>query len=504
VSKVTLFQANVLDTWSLPDSSVQLIVLSPPYWGQRQYKTALWQGGDPACSHVKITPGRRGVYTSTLSGGKKSSGHQNDLQPSRCEMCGAVKVDYQLGAEPLHDCLGWAGGSNIPCGECFICHTLAWAREAWRVLRPDGVLLFNIGDSYAGSAGKLPGLKTKDLVLIPQRVALAMQAQGWWVRSEIEWVKLNPLPESVTDRPSKAHETIWMFTKSERYYWDHYAVKEPATTGWRGSRFDGKRDKAIHPGVGTGARNELSDTRNLRDVWSLSTKNYSGDHYACFPVDIPLTAIKAATSEAGACPTCGAPWTRVIRKGYRRPANEARIKAMEAVGVPRQKGNLYGSDGVADLEAKADNPDTTIGWLPSCQCYKIGLIPQVPERPDTCQDCQEIGCEGCAEYARLYAEWESNVVVIGKERERMLAEIKDTLPRVPCKVLDPFNGAGTTGLAALQLGRDYIGFDVSFDYLQQTRTRLQLDRIEAWGAGSGSARACDPLTGLPLFAGKQA
>jgi DNA modification methylase len=167
----------------------------------------------------------------------------------------------------------------------------------WRVLRDDGVLWLNLGDSYAndgkwgGSTGgkhakslhgargpgrerRRTGLKPKNLMMIPARVALALQADGWYLRKDIIWVKPNPMPESVADRPTSSHEHIFMLTKSERYWYDGDAVREAAN--------------------GSG-----SDSRNLRDVWNIPTRPFSEAHFATFPTEIPERCIKASCPAGG-------------------------------------------------------------------------------------------------------------------------------------------------------------------------------------------------------------
>jgi len=209
--------------------------------------------------------------------------------------------------------------------------------EVHRVLRDDGTLWLNLGDSYAGSGGRglqrgraegrpaalrrhgaragvngggrdkgdrtaaVPVFKPKDLMLIPFRVALALQADGWWVRSDIIWAKPNPMPESVTDRPTKSHEYIFLLTKSARYYYDNEAVKEAATSipsAFRNSSRYTEQGRAPsndnHNGaVWTGDFD--SSSRNLRDVWTITTQSYSGAHFATFPVTIPERCIRAGT-----------------------------------------------------------------------------------------------------------------------------------------------------------------------------------------------------------------
>ena len=201
-------------------------------------------------------------------------------------------------------------------------------RGVWRVLRDDGTLWLNLGDSYSGGSGgsggsgpasakqttqpgsyhagpakRGPGLKPKDLVGIPWRVAFALQADGWYLRSDIIWHKPNPMPESVTDRPTKSHEYIFLLSKSERYYYDYKSIQEPALVGGRGSYVvTGKTAEhqqgraSQHPRKGDVAalsdhrRHAINDTspdygetRNRRSVWTVPTKPYPEAHFATFP-----------------------------------------------------------------------------------------------------------------------------------------------------------------------------------------------------------------------------
>lgn len=277
---------------ALPDESVQCCVTSPPYFGLRDYGT----------------PG-------------------------------------QIGLE------------NSP-GE-FIMQLVDVFRDVRRVLANDGTLWLNLGDSYTpvnrGEKAKprratlngiqrgnphsdiatrktviqsiaAMGLKSKDLMGIPWRVALALQADGWYLRSDIVWHKPNPMPESVTDRPTKAHEYIFLLSKSERYFYDSEAIKEPAG-GWNGSRFDDERDLAIRPTTGrklrtsgkwstqdpqsigrriiervaearaNGADHEspFGETRNKRTVWTVPTQPYSEAHFATYPPQLIKPCILAGS-----------------------------------------------------------------------------------------------------------------------------------------------------------------------------------------------------------------
>ena len=198
-----------------------------------------------------------------------------------------------------------------------------------QVLRPDGTVFLNLGDSYWNSNGfarasaewqrkgrndapandrKLPKhdiLKVKDLIGIPWRVAFALQADGWYLRSDIIWHKPNPMPESVADRPTRAHEYIFLLSKSPKYYYDADAIKEPVT---RRAIASGKRGA-----VGVSKRNDAPDvavaTRNKRSVWTIATQPFPEGHFATFPEKLVEPCILAGTSPQ-ACPVCRAPWKR--------------------------------------------------------------------------------------------------------------------------------------------------------------------------------------------------
>ena len=200
--------------------------------------------------------------------------------------------------------------------DAYVAEMVAVFREVWRVMADDGVLWLNLGDSYAGSGkGGNPegskwsgfvgnkdreksakaskpivpdGLKPKDLVGIPWRVAFALQADGWYLRQDIIWAKPNPMPESVTDRCTKAHEYVFMLTKSAKYYFDNEAIKEPSVSYATDKRaekgrfvYDVKFDGT--QGTGNQAFVTINETRNKRDVWTISTKPFKGAHFAVMP-----------------------------------------------------------------------------------------------------------------------------------------------------------------------------------------------------------------------------
>ena len=242
---------------TLQAGSVHCVVTSPPYWGLRQYSTEpqVW-GGDPNCHHEfgETTTRARVGWESTPAGQKQFKSADSSAyhtSSSVCVKCSAWRGE--LGGESLHDCLSWARGEI--CSQCFICHLRMVFAEVWRILRPDGTLWVNIGDSYSatgkggrdsssktnkakklprgsgrwgGGNSEVPGLKAKNLCGIPQRFALAMQMDGWFWRSDICWEKPSAMPESCKDRPTRSHEPVYLFTKSAKYFYDHVAVQVPA------------------------------------------------------------------------------------------------------------------------------------------------------------------------------------------------------------------------------------------------------------------------------------
>lgn len=160
-------------------------------------------------------------------------------------------------------------------------------REVQRVLRDDGTLWLNLGDSYNGTAKQLLG--------IPWRVAFALQGDGWLLRQDIIWHKPNPMPESVKDRCTKAHEYIFLMAKSKRYYFDQESIKEPAV--YAGVPRGGSKNR--YEQNNAGMDNKLYDTRNKRSVWSVLPKTYKGAHFAIFPEELIVPCIKAG------CPSDG-------------------------------------------------------------------------------------------------------------------------------------------------------------------------------------------------------
>jgi DNA modification methylase len=338
--------------------------------------------------------------------------------------------------------------------EAYVARMVEVFREVRRVLRDDGTCWLNLGDSYARQGGdnakrdpsKLmggqalsvaaggyasgnnlcDGLKPKDLVGIPWRVAFALQADGWWLRQDIIWHKPNPMPESVRDRCTKAHEYVFLLTKSERYFYDAEAIKVDASSATIERNKHGFNGAFKGQFRGTPGEERFQDGRpieapefckdgkaNRRSVWTITTKPYSGAHFAVMPPDLVEPCILAGCPEQ-CCPACGAGYERIT----------AREKRFES-GSGRS-GNAI--EGKQDLSATETNstPDirmgpvvsvTTLGWQPACDCAASGTIPGT--------------------------------------------------------VLDPFAGSGTTLAVAAELGRSAIGCELNPEYIALAERRIK-------------------------------
>jgi len=312
-------------------------------------------------------------------------------------------------------------------------------------MRDDGTLWCNLGDSFAndgkwggstggkhvgalhgnGSVGRLKrktGLKAKDLIGIPWRVALALQADGWWLRSEIIWAKGlsfcdtyagSVMPDSVRDRVTRSHEQVFMLTKKARYYFDAEAVKEK-TTGNAHSRGNGLHPKVAPAGSGIKQNESFSvaithpvSTRNLRSVWAINPEASSRKHYAGWPSRLVAPMIKAGTSERGVCGACLSPYERMVEKGeYDKTATQGQQ------AWPTGSGGNHN-----DSHGGFSRRDTkTTGWRATCDCP--------PADP------------------------------------------------VPATVLDPFAGTGTTARVARRLGRHAAIVDRSGDYVEMAQESL--------------------------------
>ena len=330
--------------------------------------------------------------------------------------------------------------------------------EVKRVLRDDGTVWLNIGDSYetAGGAGnqgqqgdrvtrthtqrrikaiRSAGLKPKDLIGMPWRLAFALQADGWFLRSDIIWHKPNPTPESVTDRPTKSHDYVFLLSKSARYFYDAEAVKEQSVSGHAsGNGFAGRQGGSERVGPQSGGPgtdeewNDIGGQRNLRSVWTIGTQAYPGAHFATFPEALVERCIAAGTSEKGCCAGCGRPWRRIVdRQRVRtRPGENGKCFDRRNGQELADNDKPWASEEVGNRDpGRHVTATATVGWSCACQC-------DAPESPT------------------------------------------GTLQPVPCTVLDPFLGSGTTAEVALKMGRAAIGIELNPEYCRQARERLGL------------------------------
>jgi DNA modification methylase len=355
---------------TLPAGSVQCCVTSPPYWGLRDY-------GQDRQHGLEETPG---AYVANL-----------------------VQV----------------------------------FAEVRRVLRDDGTVWLNLGDSYTatsrggdsstyktrdehrkGKAADLfggdsrrvampAGLKTKDLVGIPWRVAFALQADGWYLRSDIIWHKPNPMPESVRDRPTKGHEYVFLLSKRPRYFYDIEAVREDPKPSNAGRMSAPKCGPERVLGTANQTRKIYAEIKgaNRRTVWSIPSKPYTGAHFATMPPELARLCILAGTSQGGACSACGAPWVRVVERTPMEVRPSPRRMDWQTDQTRTQTGGTMTKPPTSE----------TVGWSAGCECG---------------------------------------------------ADV------APCVVLDPYAGAGTTGLVAAKLRRDFIGCELNPDYAALAESRL--------------------------------
>ena len=353
---------------TLPENSVHCCVTSPPYWGLRSYLP---------------------------------KGHADK--------------HLEIGSEPTP--------------EAFVETMVQVFREVRRVLHPSGTVWLNLGDSFygagwsnhenTGGALKSEGgkqrhlyadcnLKPKDLCMIPWRVAIALQADGWWVRSVICWHKKSCMPESVTDRPTNSWEPIFLLAKSARYFMDMEAVKEPVLTEERERLRPNGEPTYASFGHDSGCGVNPSG-RNQRNVWSLGPEPYSEAHFATFPTEIPRRAILAGTSARGCCPKCLAPWERVVEKSGGTIGKSWHDHSRDKEAGMSQTVNPGGGIGAAkDVNGKSYE-SRTVGWQPTCKC--------------------------------------------------------DAGEPIPATVLDPFGGSGTTGAVAIELGRKSILCELNDHYI---------------------------------------
>ena len=501
-----LLQGHVIDQLrTLEPESVHMVVTSPPYLGLRSYGTPPQiLGGIQDCAHDWAETERPQTGNST----------QGSHNPKLPQIIGMGKDIIGKLCTKCDAWLGSLGQEENP--ERFVNNLVLVFREVRRCLRKDGVLFINIGDTMWGANwrgsekigskqstnhgasgaqqdlhllrstySKHNVLKPSELTGVPARLALALQADGWYLKADIIWQQISPMPESLTGwrweqckikiksgggkqrgdpsitgitgteyfqtlakwakcpgcdkcqdnngwvlrkgawRPTSAHEYIFMFTKSSQYYGDREAL---ATSLARSSierykysfgqntKYD-KTDKHINRIEGD--RQGLAGA-NIRDVWAFGSDNLSEKHYAVFPLALASHCLMATTSEKGCCPECRTPWSRMIN--HVPSTMSVRIRDV-ATGREAKAGSLNPIKATEkEIEEYTGYEDVgyteTVGWRPSCKCGK-------------------------------------------------------NLEPVPCTVLDPFVGSGTTIIAAIKNGRNAIGIELNKEYCEITRGRIR-------------------------------
>ena len=577
-----------------------MVSTSPPYWNLRDYglEAQIW-GGDPNCVMVREDGTKLHHDFSLPAGGRR------ERQPDRCtdnhdaNGKGIFGDSLPRGAQPSKaarggpairygdfcECGAWRGSLGLePTPDLWVEHLVEIFREVRRVLRSDGTLWLNCGDAFANdfkwggrSGGKhsylddnnrkrlgrerrYTGLKPKDLIGLPWMLAFALRADGWWLRSDIIYHKPAPMPESVTDRPTRAHEMLFLLAKSERYFYDFEAIKEPASPGTHArlsqanlhKQNGGEREKSYREDqinlsvVGRGAadirksyakkngvnpkarkrvsgwqegpgshspiehargqkdvdraeqglrdstkfgrgagwrekqnesfaesasgeivlnRNKRSvwtiedhalanwfrwyaeqpeaqilfdryakDMRNKPDLWTITTEPLKDAHYAAYPTEIVRPCVMAGTSEYGCCPKCGAPWERIVLDREEVDAPGSGNKDRKLNDGTRSRLDTHLGTGVPWKPSVVSN----LEWRPTCRCAN---------------------------------------------RETLAESNGAEFFPVPCRVLDPFNGSGTTGIVALGLGREYIGIELKLEYVRLAEKRITeaarlLNRVE--------------------------
>lgn len=495
---------------TLPDNHFDCVVTSPPYWGLRNYGTARWEGGVVGCEHEGDGRWYTEKTASTSSAGAFSKPGQANIdrlkkgrwrERGHCIKCGALHVDEQIGLERT-------------LGE-HIAAMVDVFRDVRRVLKPTGVCWINYGDCYATAPNgrsaadtKAAGnddrtfrdkpfstigpiqsranggdgqhhdrrggfLKSKDLCMVPERLFIALQDDGWWVRSKLPWIKRNSMPESITDRPANSLEQVAMLTKSERYWYDADAVRKSASASTNarvaqnvasqagslrangGAKTNGPMKAVVRrPGVtpksaaeGTNIKakgsfhastTEVLNDRNFRNTdlffssmsgepWGLvsdvdgtplaidaNPQGFSEAHFATFPIALIEPLIKAGCPSM-CCDKCGIPMNRVTQ--HIGGGRDWHADTMVDAGIT---GEINGAGGNKRGRSKSALNNTkrykTVGWIAGCDCGA---------------------------------------------------------PHTAGRVLDPFGGAGTTALVAASLGRSATLIELNPEYVTLARARIE-------------------------------
>jgi DNA modification methylase len=463
--KIKILHGNCIDKIKeLDDNSIDCVVSSPPYFGLRDYGTAQWKGGNPNCSHA-YGRNTRGGLSDFQKNNKGSFGDEAVKSGECCKLCGAKRIDEQFGLEKTY--------------QDYLANTVKVFETFKPKLKDTATIWWNVGDSY--SSGKRTsttnqslrgnknygvtrtpvqnGIKEKDLLMIPNRVAIALQDAGWYIRSEIIWYKPNPMPESVRDRPTSAHEKIWLITKSKKYYYDADAIREPlaasslnrlnqdiknqkgSTRGNGGMKSNGNM-KAVFGKYQTDEnekkhRQGMSKTRGSKIVQTRpklpSQKefvNYLRNKTTIIDL-VENTNIKKTTIEH---------WFRNDELGFAFPSVEDWNKIRDLINDWSEEFNNI-DYGLTYIETHLDEiKNNPIGrnkrnvWTVTTKPFKDAHFATFPK--DLIEPCIKAGCpEGGL-------------------------------------VLDPFGGSGTTGIVAAQNNRNAVLIELNQKYIDIAKKRI--------------------------------
>lgn len=509
----TTVQGNSLEKLKLiPSASADTCITSPPYFGLRDYGTAEWIGGDNKCNH-KIK-----------KSAKVNKNHTGASEPLKdfCIKCGAIRKDDQIGCE------------ETP--EQYIEKLVAIFNEVFRILKPHGTLWLNLGDSYYAKgngsikqesstlqggkgaqieAGKrpskinLPGLKPKDLIGIPWMVAFALRDAGWYLRSSIIWAKPNPMPESVRDCPTKAHEDIFLFSKNKNYYYDQDAIRtEPTenTIARMSQQIEKQKGSTRAVGFTNGTMKAVGQGKNVRP--NVDTKGGNQGSILGIPA--------------------------MRQRGHVRP--QEGIMKLDQMTKEEQQANGANKKSVWSVDSGVDTwlwmyenfPKELVDPIFEQYCYERGFktdVWEVTTKPfkeahfavfpeDLIIDCIKAGtsehgcCSKCGKpYVRVTEPvfdvkhtGETNTAYDGKSSAGRLAKLRQAAREagmeyngqrktigweptckcenaevVPAVVIDPFCGSGTVKVTSRKLGRNYRTIELNKEYIKIGDKRMFLE-----------------------------
>ena len=491
--------------------SVHCVVTSPPYYGLRNYglPPQVW-GGEPSCEHQWVDQQwyvNGGGSTGAAGGAFSAEGESNArrIKDGRWRKASTCK------------CGAWLGSLGLePSLDMYITHMVEVFREAWRVLRNDGTMWLNLGDAYAndgkwggetgGKQAYLPdadrmrngrqklrtGLKPKDLIGMPWRIALALQADGWWLRSDIVWSKPNPMPESVKDRPTRAHEYLFLLTKSERYYYDHVAIREPMAESslvrisqpsfWEQN--GGPKDYGT-----SGVNPSRSGRRALENLARRTPAGWNVNHdESDLRGRYPQRRDPGRAEELA---VVDAKFKQAKRRGHSRShdghLDEGTKADQQASGANRRDvwhiatqpfpGAHFATFPVALVE-----PCILAGTSARGACLECGVPWRriVADSDSAHSDDSDYGSDNGRRVAQARNAGRSH----GGDRDNPFAQPEtlgweptcghDSKPVAPV-VLDPFAGSGTVGVVALRHGRDFLGIEMNPEYVEMAERRIVND-----------------------------